>query len=202
MIASMLANADMTELIAIGIILVSSLIGSLFKKPKPRDGKGSGRPQAPSRRSPDERVPGSGARVPAPPVPRPVARPRRAADARPVPRSDDEESPVLGEIEEPSASPAARSIPRMPPPGRRIPGAWASKPKSPAVAPVEPAPVVVEPSPVAAAGSRPTKTDRPAAGADLRRALAMMREPSDLRAAFILTEILAPPVACRDNPHF
>ncbi len=209
MLTLMLANVDYTELIAIGIILISSLIGSVFKKPKPgqagRAGRPRGRSVPPGQRPRSERP-----QPPVPPRPQPGReRPQTVSLPTAGPAAEPEPVPIDRVEPEPARArpvePPARRVPR--PPTRVAPTMTSAEPLNavPDVAP--PAPRLPGRSARVAPMARVARLARvsawapPKPGPDLRRALGMVHNKRDLRAAFILSEILAPPVACRDNPH-
>lgn len=134
--------------------------------------------------------------------PRPAPQPTQAATP-PRPARSSTDAPLAQRVRPPTVPPPQRQPAPTPPPQRRRPEptvpvarpAPAPQPEPPTVEPivavvVEPTPVVPERKPVAA---------KPAVAPALAQVLAMLRSPGVARTAFVLREVLDPPL-CR-RPH-
>jgi len=177
-------GGDMTQLIAWGILITLSVLGGLFKKKK------DGEQQAPPpKKAPRERAETTRARMPdAPPrAPMPPTRPQ--PPGRP---------PVIAR----PGTPPQRPAPRPVPPRVRVdrPRPTLARPRPTPVEEVvdvvEIEAVDVEETPPMPPASKPVAPTSDAVPSRLRR---LLRNRNAIRTAFVMTEVLRPPIALRDN---
>ncbi len=189
------SDFEFSKLWVYAILLALSVIGGIFGKKKQEEQKrqerGSPRVRRPEARSPAPAPP----RTPQPPRPprptqleRPTARFPEARPARPAP------IPV-------SPRPVrARPGPPMRPPIARPSLRETPIEVEPVLAEVEAAPAELA-APAARSGQELGAAKRPAIrpGVQVKRVRRLLRSKPGLRTAFVLSEILAPPVGLRHN---
>jgi len=171
------------DLIYIVVFLVISVVGGILgKKKQPQDGK----------------QPRQGQRTPTPPRPPQASRPAAQRPAQSPPPTAARPLPGTPRSRDPRFEPPRRT-PQVPPTPQRPVLTPHHPPTRRALEPVIQAELVedqVEISPTAEEAVVVPEKARPAALTGVERAIS---NRSGLRTAFILSEILAPPVALRDN---
>jgi hypothetical protein len=187
---------DLIYLAFLGLAALGGLIGQIKKKQseQAKSRPDAGRKPTPRMQAPDARAP----RAPQPPRPSPTP-PSPPSRARPVarrlPQVDDE--PIEAELLRPTRPrPTGR-----PPVVTRRPAPTRAQPARPAAPPIVEGETPAEAQPQERAAKQAVIRPR-REGVELRRLQRLLRSQPGLRAGIVLSEILAPPVALRENHPF
>jgi hypothetical protein len=185
------------------VLAAMSVLGTILQKKKQKDEKQPQRPPGRVGR------PTARPRTPAPPIPRPrrpILAPPQSGQSRPeiTARRIPTEKPIRPRLVRPTprqadVRPTAAPQPRMQP-----------QPAPEPARELEPEPIVVEAKPAERAAPpttgrevrKPKETRRRRSPVRDPRVRQMLADRSGLQAAFILSEILAPPAALRENHPF